>query len=139
MSILVNGSPLKPFIMEKGLRQGDSLSPYLFILVSKALVSLFRKAEILDLIEAMEIRNENVRVKHLQFADDTLIFVLKKTEVIKNYFCILNVFSLMSNLRLNYDKSSIITWIHSAHEWVQNVARATSCRHRKCLLRPATW
>ena len=42
MSILLNGSPLKPFKMEKGLRQGHPLSPYLFILVSEAIVCLLK-------------------------------------------------------------------------------------------------
>ncbi|XP_057540688.1 uncharacterized protein LOC130818538 [Amaranthus tricolor] len=52
LSILLNGSPLKPFRMEKGLRQGDRFSPYLFILVSEALVYFLKKAEEVNLIEA---------------------------------------------------------------------------------------
>ena len=91
MSILLNGSPLKPFKMEKGLRQGDPLSPYLFILVSEALVCLLKKAEDMNLIEAVHIGKEKVCLKHLQFADDTLIFAPKKSMCITNYFRILDV------------------------------------------------
>ena len=75
--ILLNGSPLQPIKMEKGLRQGDPLSPYLFILVSEALVHILKKAHHMNLIQAVEIGNAKVRLKHLQFADDTPIFAPK--------------------------------------------------------------
>ena len=104
ISILLNVSPLKPFKMEKGLRQGDPLSPYLFILVIKALVCMLRKAEDLNLIEAVQIGKEKVRLKHLQFADNTLIFVPRSTAVVTYYFRILDVFAIMHGLRMNYSK-----------------------------------
>lgn len=75
MSIILNGSPLKPFHMGKGLRQGDPLSPYLFILVSEALVCFLKKVEGLCLIRPIMIGCDTVPLKHLLFADDTLIFV----------------------------------------------------------------
>ena len=109
MSILLNGSPLKPFKMEKGLRQGDPLSPYLFLLVSEALVYLLKKAEERNLIEAVRIGKEKVNLKHLQFADDILIFALRNDMCITNYFRILDVFAMMSGLSLNYSKSCFIS------------------------------
>ena len=65
MSIILNGSPLKPFKMEKGLRQGDPLSPYLFILVSEGLVSILQKANEMNLIEAVSIGKAKVNLKLL--------------------------------------------------------------------------
>ena len=104
MSILLNGTPLKPFKMEKGLRQGDPLSPYLFILVSEVLVYLMKKANDLNRIEAVQIGKDKVQLKHLQFADDTLIFVPRNSTCITNYFRILDIFAMMSDLHLNYSK-----------------------------------
>ncbi|XP_058750092.1 uncharacterized protein LOC131623084 [Vicia villosa] len=44
MSVLVNGSPTKEFVVEKSLRQGDPLSPILFVFVAEALAGLVRKS-----------------------------------------------------------------------------------------------
>ncbi|XP_057739642.1 secreted RxLR effector protein 78-like [Arachis stenosperma] len=45
ISILINGSPSKPFKMERGLRQGDPLSPFLFVLVVDVLNRMIGEAE----------------------------------------------------------------------------------------------
>ena len=43
MSIIINGSPTKPFKLERGLRQGDTLSPFPFVLVVEVLNKLINK------------------------------------------------------------------------------------------------
>lgn len=40
VSILINGSPTKEFRRQRGLRHGDSITPFLFLLVSKDLSDL---------------------------------------------------------------------------------------------------
>ena len=132
MSILLNGSPLKPFKMEKGLRQGDPLSPYLFILVSEALVCLLKKADDMNLIKALHIGKAKVSLKHLQFADDTRIFAPRNSLCITNYFRILDVFAMMSGLSLNYSKSCFISWNFSDHGWARDIARSVGCLHSTC-------
>ena len=132
MSFLLNGSPLKPFKMEKGLRQGDPLSPYLFILVSEALVCLLKKANDLNLIEGIHIGKAKVSLKHLQFADDTLIFAPRNPMCIMNYFRILDVFAMMSGLSLNYIKSCFTSWNSTNHMWARDMARRVGCLHSTC-------
>ena len=132
MSILLNGSPLKPFKMEKGLRQGDPLSLYLFIVVREALVCLLKKADEMNLIEAVHIGKAKVSLKHLQFADDTLIFAPRNSRVITNYFSILDVFAMMSGLNLNYSKSCFISWNSCDQAWARDIARSVGCSHSTC-------
>ena len=131
MSVLLNGSPLRPFRMEKGLKKGDPLSPYLFLLVSETLVYILKRAHDLNMIEAVRIGKAKVSLKHLQFADDTLIFAPRIATCITNYFRILDIFALMSGLSINYGKSSFITWNLEDQSWARGVAEGVGCIHSR--------
>ncbi len=76
-SIPINGSLEGFFGSSRGLRQGDSLSPILFVLVMEALSRMMTKAVEGGLLLSFQVgsRDHNmVHVSHLLFADDTLIF-----------------------------------------------------------------
>ena len=72
MSILINGSPSASFRMHHGLRYGDPLSPFLFLLVREAFNKMMVKAKELNLVEGIKIGFDGVELSHLQFAYDTL-------------------------------------------------------------------
>ena len=75
-SILINGSPAGCFWRSRGLRQGDPLSPYLFVLSIEALSLMIDKAAEGGYISGyiFKGRNDTVKLTHLLFADDTLAF-----------------------------------------------------------------
>ncbi|GKV30974.1 hypothetical protein SLEP1_g39727 [Rubroshorea leprosula] len=72
MSILINGSLTKEFSVGKGLRQGDPLSPFLFLLVGEGLCGMVRKAEAEGLFKGVKIGEGGMVLSLLQFADDTV-------------------------------------------------------------------
>jgi hypothetical protein len=77
VSVLVNGSPTTEFPIKKGLRQGDPLSSFLFNITVEGLSKMIGKGCDLDLVEGIHLGFDNLRISHLQFADDTLIFSFK--------------------------------------------------------------
>jgi len=72
MSILVNGSPAEEIIIKRGLKQGDPLTPFLFLLVAEGFSGVVRNVVSLNLFEGFEFRRNGLVVSHLQYADDTL-------------------------------------------------------------------
>ena len=65
LSVLVNGSPTKQFALERGLLQGDLLSPFFFNIVVEGLSSLLNKACELGLMRGMVFGNNEVHLSHL--------------------------------------------------------------------------
>jgi hypothetical protein len=106
-SILLNGSPYGQFTPERGLRQGDPLSPFLFILGSEVFSRLMLKEERSGNIKGMQIARNSTAINHLLFADDLLIFgkaTLREAASIKT--C-LDKYCAWSGQTVNASKSSI--------------------------------
>ena len=73
-SIKINRVPRGHIIPFRGIRQGDPLSPYLFLLCAKGLFALIQSAVDRGQMEGVKICRGGPRLSHLFFADDSLLF-----------------------------------------------------------------
>ena len=73
-SLLVNGSPSKPFHPSRGLRQGNPISPYLFIFCANILSLALAKEENQKNLKGVKIGRNGLSFTHILFADDSFLF-----------------------------------------------------------------
>lgn len=73
-SCLLNGSQFGHLVAERGLRQGDPMSPYLFICLVEAFIALMAQAEAAGHIHGVRVAPSAPSVATLCFADDIMIF-----------------------------------------------------------------
>ncbi|KAJ9675215.1 hypothetical protein PVL29_024243 [Vitis rotundifolia] len=110
-SILINGSPSGFFHSSRGLRQGDPLSPYLFLFAMEALSQLLSSARNGGFISSFKVGGrgrEGLTVSHPLFADDTLIFCDANADQLQYLSWTFMWFEAISGLKVNLSKTEAI-------------------------------
>jgi mannosylglycoprotein endo-beta-mannosidase len=104
--VLLNGVPGDCIHHRRGLRQGDPLSPMLFILVMDVLEHMITKATSEGLLLPLSSRGLQHRISI--YADDVALFLHPESRDITTTMDILNLFGEDSGLRTNLQKSNVL-------------------------------
>ena len=98
-----NGWASNHFNLERRVRQGCPLSPYLFIIAAEILALKVRQN---NDIQGIQIGNKTFKIK--QYADDTHVFSLFEPKSIKDIFKVFEEFSTISGLQINHTKTEVL-------------------------------
>jgi hypothetical protein len=109
-SVLVNGSLPGFFNSSRGLKQGDPLSPLLFIVVMEALSKILSGAVDCGRLSGFSVgsRPTVINISHLLFADDILVFCEANPDYLRYMHVLLVCFETVSGLKVNLAKSLLV-------------------------------
>ncbi|KAL8135927.1 hypothetical protein AgCh_010516 [Apium graveolens] len=105
--VCVNGSLVVPIYPSRGLRQGDPLSPYLFLLCVEGLSYSLNLSALNDELHGCYISASAPEVTHLLFADDSFLFFKANKEESQRVKNILEEYEMQSGQAVNFNKSGI--------------------------------
>jgi hypothetical protein len=105
--VLINGQPSDKLTPERGLRQGDPLSPYIFILCANVLSGLMHEESKKNNLHGIQVARGSPVITHLFFADDSLIFARANTKEAETISNILTNYQLASGQLVSLDKSEV--------------------------------
>ena len=128
--ILNNGWASNLFEIQRGVRQGCPLSPYLFVLSAEVLATAIRETTNIKGISV-----NNVEIKLSQYADDTTLILDGSRESLISSLAMLDEFSKVSGLRLN-DKKTEALWIAHVLEMIKFCYQEKNLNGQKTRLNP---
>ncbi|CAL1378948.1 unnamed protein product [Linum trigynum] len=105
--VMMNGTPSVYFTASRGLRQGDPLSPLLFVLCTEGFATLLRKAISEKKLAGTKVAPRAPRISHLFFADDSYLFLRGTVTECENLMAVLNKYEELSGQRVNLAKSAV--------------------------------
>jgi hypothetical protein len=126
-SVILNGIPGKTFQCRRGVRQGDPLSPLLFVLAADLLQSIVNKAWQLGVLKHPISDNFGGDFPILQYADDTLLILPGHARVLFNLKGLLRSFSDSTGLHVNFNKSFLVP-INIPSERATHLANTFGCQ-----------
>lgn len=106
-AILINGTPSKCFTPTRGIRQGDPLSPFIFILAAEGLGRLMKGRILAGRLRGLHLHEGSEVQSHQQFVDDTLLMTHSAVQEARELKAILQTFATASGMEVNPRKSRI--------------------------------
>jgi hypothetical protein len=126
-SVLLNGVPGKTFHCKRGVRQGDPLSPLLFVLAADLLQSIINKARQQNLLQLPLTENCGQDFPIVQYVDGTLLIMEACPKQLFFLKAVLNSYATSTGLRVNYNKSSMYP-INVCPERMEILSRTFNCQ-----------
>ena len=118
-SILLNGAPHGLIHPQRGLRQGDPLSPYLFLLCAEGLHAIIQQAADSGSITGVSLCRAGPKVTHLLFADNSLLFCRANNQECNTILDLLEKYERASGQRINREKTQLF-FSSNTNQQVQN-------------------
>lgn len=104
LNVLINGKPSYPILPSRGVRQGDPISPYLFILALEYLSLTISELVHKGLWAPIKINSRAPSLSHLMFVDDIILFTRADTSNVGLIYHTISKFSNLSGLNVNLAK-----------------------------------
>lgn len=107
LTIMWNGEKLENIIPERGIRQGDSISPYIFVICMERLSHLIKNKVTQGKWKGIKMARKGPEISHLFFADDMVLFGEALPDQIQSVKDCLTMFERVSGQRVNLQKSQV--------------------------------
>lgn len=106
-SFKLNDAPVGYVQLGMGVRQGDPLSPYLFVMCTKGLSALVTRAESLGALQGIKVGRGAPSIHHLFFADDSFLFAMGTLDECMSVKHVLDMYEADSGQAVNLEKSCV--------------------------------
>ena len=124
-SALINNQPFGKIKSERGLRQRDPLSPFLFVMCTEGLIHKLAEAERTERLHRIQFSDEGPMIHHLLFADDSLLVCKATEEQATVLMKILEAYGIATGQKVNLLKSAITFEAKVCDETKEAVKRIT--------------